>query len=263
MAAAPGADPELVSLPCLAQHRIAHFHLFTAPLTADAQLGITHPSILACGPRPPGVASRIAMIPAIILAAGASSRMGRAKAVLPLAPGGDTFVARLVQTFARAGADDIVVVVGAHADQVRSALSQLATLARSVENAQYERGQLSSLLTGLDIADRPGVRAVLAMPVDMPLVAPDTVRAVIAAYRSAHRPIVRPVVGGRHGHPVLFDRSMFGALRAADLSRGARAVIAAHLSEVLDVPVDDTGAIRDIDTPEEYERCTGLRLDRP
>ena len=56
---------------------------------------------------------------------------------------------------------------------------------------------------------------------------------------------------------------MFGDLRAADPARGARAVIAAHSSEVLDVPVDDSGAIQDIDTPEDYERCTGLRLDAP
>jgi molybdenum cofactor cytidylyltransferase len=201
------------------------------------------------------------MIPAIILAAGASTRIGRPKALLPVARGGDTFVARLLGTFTGAGVGDVIVVIGAHAERVRDALTHLPTLARIVENREYERGQLSSLVAALDVVDRPGVRAVLAMPVDMPLVTSTTVRAVVDAYRAARRPIVRPVVGDRHGHPVLFDRSVFGDLRSADLSRGARAVIAAHLPDVLDVPVEDAGAIQDIDTPEDYERYTGLRLE--
>ncbi len=72
---------------------------------------------------------------------------------------------------------------------------------------------------------------------------------------------MRPVVGARHGHPVLFDRTLFGDLRAADPARGARSVVAAHPSDVLDVPVVDVGAVQDIDTPGDYERCTGLRLE--
>lgn len=265
MASAFGADPELVSFPGFAGRRIPHLHLSAAALATDAKFGFSHDGILARGFPPTGIASRLEarlMIPAIILAAGASTRMGRPKALLPIASGGDTFVSRLVGTFSAAGVEDVIVVIGAQGERVREALAQLP-MARIVENSEYERGQLSSLVAALDVVDRPGVRAVLAMPVDMPLVTSSTVRAVIDAYLAARRPIVRPVVGDRHGHPVLFDRAVFGDLRAADFSRGARAVIAAHLSEVLDVPVDDAGAIQDIDTPEDYERHTGLRLDGP
>jgi molybdenum cofactor cytidylyltransferase len=201
------------------------------------------------------------MIPALILAAGASTRMGRPKALLPTSEG-ETFIARLLRTFSTAGVDDLVVVVGAHADVVRAALARQPVPVRIVENRQYERGQLSSLVSALDVVDRPGVKAVLAMPVDMPLVSPDTVRAVLEAYRGAPNLIVRPARGDRHGHPVLFDRAMFPELRAADPSRGARSVIGAHLRQTLDVTVTDEGAFQDIDTPEEYERCIGLRLDR-
>jgi molybdenum cofactor cytidylyltransferase len=148
----------------------------------------------------------------------------------------------------------VVVVVGAHALEVSGAVRSAGVPARMVENPQWERGQLSSLVAALDLVDRPGVRAMLVMPVDMPLVAPDSVRAILDAYRRQPHRIVRPSDGHRHGHPVVFDRELFGALRAADLSLGARAVIAAHLEAVLDVPIADAGAYQDIDTPEDYER---------
>jgi CTP:molybdopterin cytidylyltransferase MocA len=201
------------------------------------------------------------MIPAVILAAGASTRMGRPKALLPIGREGETFIARLVRTFCEAGADDLVVVVGAHADGVSEAVARMPVFARVVENRAYERGQLSSLVAALDVVDRPGVRAVMVMPVDMPLVTQATVRALVDAYRERPHLVVRPVLGDRHGHPVIFDRALFAELRRTDFSIGARAVIAAHPRDVLDVPLTDPGAFQDIDTPEEYERHTGRRLD--
>lgn len=201
------------------------------------------------------------MIPAVILAAGASTRMGRPKALLPIGREGETFITRLVRTFCDAGADDLVVVVGAHADGVSEAVARMPVFARVVENRAYERGQLSSLVAALDVVDRPGVQAVMAMPVDMPLVTQATVRALLDAYRERPHLVVRPALGDRHGHPVIFDRALFAELRRTDFSIGARAVIAAHPRDVLDVPLTDPGAFQDIDTPEEYERHTGRRLD--
>ena len=64
--------------------------------------------------------------------------------------------------------------------------------ARFVVNRDYDRGQLSSLLAGLDVVDRPGVAAVLVTLVDVPLVSAATVRAVIDCYRRTRAPIVRP-----------------------------------------------------------------------
>ena len=68
---------------------------------------------------------------------------------------------------------------------------------------------------------------------------------------------MRPSVGGRHGHPVVFARSMFDELRAADPAVGAKAVVRAHAANAIDVAVDDAGACQDIDTPEDYERLIG------
>jgi molybdenum cofactor cytidylyltransferase len=85
------------------------------------------------------------------------------------------------------------------------------------------------------------------------------VRAVIDRYRETHAPIVRPVRGEAHGHPVLIDRSLFPALREADPNRGAKPVVRGHVSPAGDVEVQDPGAFMDLDTPEEYERVLGRR----
>ncbi len=193
------------------------------------------------------------VIPAIVLAAGRSSRMGRAKATLP-AGDGHTFLTRIVQTFVDADVDDVIVVVGHDADAIAASFSESGLPARFVVNRDYDRGQLSSLLAGLDVIDRPGVAAVLVTLVDVPLVSPATVRAVIDSYRRTRAPIVRPTSGDRHGHPLLIDRSIFGALRGADPSTGAKPIVRAHATAAGDIAIDDEGAFADIDTEEDYRR---------
>ena len=193
------------------------------------------------------------MIPAIVLAAGKSSRMGRSKAALPLA-GGDTFITRIVRTLKNASVEDVVVVVGHDAKAVVDAFAASDLEARFVENPDYEQGQLSSLLAGLSVVDRPGVVAALLTLVDVPLVGSATVRAVVERYQATRAPIVRPVRGSQHGHPVLIDRSLFDAIRRADPAIGAKAVIRANVSAAGDVAVEDDGAFVDADTPDDYER---------
>jgi molybdenum cofactor cytidylyltransferase len=100
----------------------------------------------------------------------------------------------------------------------------------------------------------------LVVLVDVPFVSADTVRALVDAWRRSHAPVVRPVCGDRHGHPVIFDRAVFDELRHADPALGAKAVVRAHGAAVLDVPVDDAGAFLDVDTPEDYARATGQAL---
>src|SRR5579862_4428996 len=92
------------------------------------------------------------MIPAIVLAAGKSTRMGRLKANLPLGAG-HTFLTRVVGTFLAAGVDDVVVVVGYEAEKIIAEFATGSLPARFVENREYERGQLSSLLCGRGVVD--------------------------------------------------------------------------------------------------------------
>src|SRR5262245_33732595 len=188
--------------------------------------------------------------------------MGSAKALLPI-DDRETFLTRIVRTFRHAGVDRIVVVLGHDASTLIERLQPTGFSAELVLNAGYDAGQLSSLVTGLDAidarADANEVEGVLLMLVDAPLVAEETVRMVMERYRTTRAPIVRPVRGNEHGHPVLIDRSLFPLLRAADPAEGAKPIVRAHVSSGGDVEVNDDGAFLDIDTREEYERVIKRR----
>src|SRR5687768_16648238 len=123
------------------------------------------------------------MVPVVVLAAGKSTRMGRTKALLPLGAT-DTFLTRIVHSFRAAGVDDVVVVLGHDAEAIASALAARDVAARIVVNSEYERGQFSSLLAGLQVVDRPGIAGMLLTLVDVPLVSPETIRAVVARHRA-------------------------------------------------------------------------------
>jgi molybdenum cofactor cytidylyltransferase len=199
------------------------------------------------------------MIPGIVLAAGRSSRMGRPKALLPVGPGGELFLERITRVLLDGGVDEVIVVLGSDAAAIRAAVPwEKIPRARLVENADYERGQWSSLVAGLCAADRPGVRAVLVTLVDVPLVSAATVQAVLHAFRAGEgAPFVRPARGGRFGHPVIFDRRLFEELRHADPAAGAKMVVRAHSAEARGVEVPDPGAFISIETPQDYERYIG------
>src|SRR4029077_13919408 len=148
------------------------------------------------------------VIPAIVLAAGRSSRMGRAKATLPV-DDRDSFLTRIVRTFRDAGVDDVIVVVGHDAEPIARAFAGSGLPARFVINRDYDRGQLSSLVAGVNAIDRPGVAAALVTLGDVPLFSGAPVRAVVDRYRALRVPVVRPTSGTRHGHPLLIDRVLF------------------------------------------------------
>lgn len=204
------------------------------------------------------------MIAAVILAAGDSSRMGSPKAALTT-PAGRPFVTAIVGAFAEAQVSDVIIVTGRDHDAVVAAMAgdSPPIKVRVVRNSDPSRGQLSSLWVGMDAAIGPETDALLVTLVDVPLVRPATIAQVIDAWRRTHAPIVRPAIGARHGHPVLFDRLLFEELRAAPLDRGAKTVVRAHEAEILNVPVDDEGALLDIDTPADYEALTPHRDQTP
>jgi molybdenum cofactor cytidylyltransferase len=189
----------------------------------------------------------------IILAAGNSTRMGAPKALLQT-PDGQLFVSRIVRTWHGAGVHDVVVVTGRDHAAIAAAIARdgIAPPPLIVQNPDPSRGQLSSLLVGLDAtAESQGVLMTL---VDSPLATLATVSAVIDQWRRSRAPIVRPAIGDTHGHPVLFDRAVFDELRRAPATVGAKAVVRAHEREIVNVQVSDEGCVVDFDTPLDYER---------
>ena len=194
------------------------------------------------------------MIPAIVLAAGQSTRMGRSKALLPSNPGGRTFVAQIAATLQAGGAAD-VLVVGRDTDvALQEEVDRLGTGVRFIANQHADRGQLSSIIAGLNAADKPGVIAILVAPVDAPFIRVSTVAALLARFASTRAPIVRAIFQGRHGHPVIFGRSVFDDLRHADPAEGAKAVLRTYSGSLVDLETGDPAVIHDIDNPEDYAR---------
>jgi molybdenum cofactor cytidylyltransferase len=189
------------------------------------------------------------MTPAIVLAAGASTRMGRPKSLLRT--GERTFIRAILETLRDAGIPEAVVVVR---DGDAAVIAEVAAVGfgRTVTNLRASEGQLTSLIAGLDAIDGPGVAGALVTLVDVPFVSPETVRVLLARAAASAAPVVRAVHQGRHGHPVIFNRRLFDALRRADPSVGAKAVL--RENPVEDVEVPDPGVAEDIDTPEDYKR---------
>ena len=181
--------------------------------------------------------------------------MGSPKALLAMPDDGRPFIASIVRAFASAAVTDIVIVTGkdheAIAEAVRTdAPPVVPTFAR---NPDPSRGQLSSLWTGMDAIPRDAP-ALLMTLVDVPLISATTIVAVIEAWHRTGAPVVRPAIGERHGHPVLFDRAVFGELRAAPLSAGAKAVVRRYEEQLINVPVSDERCLVDVDTPDDYHR---------
>jgi molybdenum cofactor cytidylyltransferase len=174
--------------------------------------------------------------------------MGRHKALLRVE--GRTFVRRILDTLRDGGIDDIAVVL--RPQHSEAAAEVAAGAGRVVVNPRADEGQLSSLIAGLDAVDAPGVDSVLVTLVDVPLIQPSTVRALVARVPASSASVLRAAYRGAHGHPVVFKRDLFAALRAADPSVGAKAVLRAATVE--DVEVEDPFVVRDVDTPEEYDR---------
>ena len=196
------------------------------------------------------------MIPGLILAAGRSLRMGRSKALLQVPHTSKTFVAQIAATLLAGGVPDAIVVGRPDDEALRVEVERLQASVRFVENRAADLGgQLSSVIAGLNAADHPGTRAILVTPVDLPLITAPTVAALLTAFGEGTAPVVRATHRGRHGHPVVFGRAVFAALRHADPALGAKAVLRENF--VADVEVDDGGVLRDIDTPEDYERLLG------
>lgn len=194
----------------------------------------------------------------IVLSAGASRRMGTPKALLHLGAGPteQSFLERVMAT-ALAGAAPVVVVLGHHAEAIRSSVELAAV--HVVENAAPELGMLSSFKVGLRaLAEAPAdITGVLAWPVDHPLVRPATLLRLREEHAAHPGRAIVPRFEGRGGHPTLFARTLWPALLALPDEVGARGLYERQPRAELRIDVDDPGVVHDVDTPDDYRKLRG------
>jgi CTP:molybdopterin cytidylyltransferase MocA len=192
---------------------------------------------------------------AVLLAAGEGRRMGKPKALLEYSRG-ETFLGHLAAMCRQVGFEPLAVV-GCEAEAVLGAHPGLSC----VENAGWrEGGQLSSARVGLREALSRGAERVLLCPVDIPGWTPETAEAVARVLEDAEAAsgavlAAVPVFGGERGHPLGLTRAAAERVLADGAAEHLRAAL--RQLEVREVPVADEGAVRDFDTPEEYQRFFG------
>ena len=186
----------------------------------------------------------------VILAAGASVRMGSPKALLDLA--GTTFLERVIAA-SRAAAIDHIMVAVAHDDVKILKTNALRDVDVVINAATPVAVPLGSIQAAISRVINQKVDSLLVWPVDQPHVASSTASAIITAFLRSRKPIVLPTFDGRRGHPVLFARPVFPELLSAPASEGARAVVRADPSRVLELAVSDPAVVEDINTTAAYQ----------
>jgi len=188
----------------------------------------------------------VTVISAVVLAAGASTRMGRQKLLLPIA--GEPLVRRTVREVLDAGFDDVLVVVGHEHEEVLGALDGLAI--RHAPNPDYQTGMGSSFRAAIGaLSDSAAAMFALA---DQPLLTARDYRQLLDTYSARPRGIVSVRYGEVTAPPHLFDRAYFTAL--ARLEHGARPVLQRHADNTTILRFDPE-LLLDVDTPEDYERA--------
>jgi molybdenum cofactor cytidylyltransferase len=187
----------------------------------------------------------------VILAAGASSRMGRDKALLPWRDG--TFLSATIRALQPA-TELVIVVAGANAVTVEPiADSQAAFLA---VNPNPQQGQFSSLQVGLQEVLNRGRDAAIVTLVDRPPSEFDTIEQLRAVFLTSDEQIwaVVPEFGGKHGHPIVIGREMIEAFLRAPVHSSARDVEHVHQAHIRYLPVNDPLVAANVDTPEDFEK---------
>jgi molybdenum cofactor cytidylyltransferase len=188
----------------------------------------------------------------ILLAAGASTRMGRPKLLLTY--GSRSFLRHAAEVAAASVCRPIITVLGAYADQLQSEIDDFPV--RSVINDRWADGMGSSIQVGVgalktyDRADN--TEALVLMLCDQPCVTAAVINDLVTAYHSNGKGIIASEYGGTLGVPALFGRQYFAVLATMCGAVRAKHIIAAHASDV--VRVSFPKGITDIDTPEDYRQ---------
>lgn len=198
----------------------------------------------------------IPVLAGLILAGGASTRMGAPKPIMPW--GDKTFLQAVIDKMKTAGVEPVVAVLGAHFRKAHDHCRSCG--AAPIFNRDWALGQFSSLQTGLgelskllssgefDGEKKCGVMVAL---VDQPHIASQVFGEVAEAYKKFPDELIIPTFQERRGHPYVIPRDLFSSVLAMPASAITRDFLNAHQSLLMLLPVADSGILFDIDTPED------------
>ena len=188
-------------------------------------------------------------IAGIVLAAGEAARFGQLKQLLDWK--GEPFVRAVAKTALKAGLSPVLVVTGAHAEEVELSLQDLTVT--SIRNERWKSGQASSIQAGIDVLTAsPNTGGAIFLLADQPQLTVSVLRALMEKHAHGLYPIVAPMVIDQRANPVLFDRVTFRDLLTLEGDVGGRAIF--HKYRVEYLPWHDDRLLLDVDTPEMYQR---------
>jgi molybdenum cofactor cytidylyltransferase len=185
----------------------------------------------------------------ILLAAGASQRMGQPKQLLPI--DGRPLLRHVTESALRAPVAPVVVVLGAHADEIRPVLAGLSV--HLMENPAWNEGLGSSVRIGVESALKlaPDVAGLIILPADQPDLPAQHLESLIERFRQGNCSLVASLTAGRRVPPVLFGAAWFDWLRQLTGDAGARDLLREDRPDFASVPLASNA---DLDTPEDYNR---------
>ena len=187
-------------------------------------------------------------IAGVVLAAGASRRMGQQKLLLPWGPG-NTILGTVLDAVAEAELDQILLVSGADRMEIEAIAREKGI--NVVYNPRYLQGQSTSLQCGLTALSAD--TAAMFILGDQPYITRDILSTLATAYRQRGGIIVAPrTPDGRRGHPVVFSPLVFSELRALTGDVGGRSVVEAHKDTIQYIDVSGDDVLRDVDTMAQY-----------
>jgi molybdenum cofactor cytidylyltransferase len=189
----------------------------------------------------------------IILAAGASTRMGEPKQLLPYQ--GRSLLSHTIESAITSVCHPLILVLGANAENIRSQISEPTI--KIVENSDWYLGMSSSIRCGIVslLNNSQTIDAVVITVCDQPFLSAEIINDLVAAYNSTRKPIIACQYADTLGVPVLFNHIFFSELASLSEDVGAKKIIKTHHQDVFSIPFP-LGII-DIDTPQDYQKLQG------